>query len=547
MASKVIFPAQYSTTKFSLICCHGHKPRILLVILDGDVYGSWIRLGNAQSDEGVTARITVRDGLKETFGDGFSMDPMAFSLKCRLQELTFGIKQGSRAGFCADVTYCVLVSKARTVRRPESRGWDGGVWRIEGDCQRRLGDAQLISHSTLSRMKTSRTQNKVYFVLKRSIAVWRARPGLFGGRDEATMEGDVWGSAVWHRKTPGHRLTRLSLDEHPGSKVSFGQVGYLFMVTSAQTNACNLILNVFVGGGGPSSFSYIASKRDLNRVQIQSLNKITSANNSLVKICVELLKRRQNKMQTRIPVCGKLLLSVVKELWSELAGITFVTIITHRKKLGKCQQSIPLLATHSQLLELSNLGPVLLILYKLVHRSLDGLTPRFLYIGFGIGGEYFGVSGHLDIQEFLVTSRRGAFLQIYQDGAPPGFLGQSAQFGYPTKKDYHAWVGMRQAYRVLDMILLLRQKGEAQGIPLISGTRVVVPQNPRRHLRLQPRTQIGVNQSLLSLNWKLGSIFRFMDICPAAEQHFWTVVQIGEGAEGHSNNQVRLPVGIVGT
>ncbi|SJL08526.1 uncharacterized protein ARMOST_11890 [Armillaria ostoyae] len=32
-------------------------------------------------DKGVTERITVRDGLKETSGDGCSMDPTTFSLK----------------------------------------------------------------------------------------------------------------------------------------------------------------------------------------------------------------------------------------------------------------------------------------------------------------------------------------------------------------------------------------------------------------------------------------------------------------------------------
>ncbi len=48
--------------------------------------------------------------------------------------------------------------------------------------------------------------------------------------------------------------------------------------------------------------------------------------------------------------------------------------------------------------------------------------------------------------------------------------------------------------------------------------------------------KIGINQSLPGINWKLGSIFRSMDVWPAAEQHFRTVVQIGEGAEGEGRS-----------
>ncbi len=47
------------------------------------------------------------------------------------------------------------------------------------------------SHVTLPQMKTLRTETKCIFMPTQCIAVWRARPGLLGGRDKATAEGGL--------------------------------------------------------------------------------------------------------------------------------------------------------------------------------------------------------------------------------------------------------------------------------------------------------------------------------------------------------------------
>ncbi|KAK0444285.1 cell division control protein 23 [Desarmillaria tabescens] len=100
-----------------------------------------------------------------------------------------------------------------------------------------------------------------------------------------------------------------------------------------------------------------------------------------------------------------------------------------------------------------------------------------------------------------------------------------------TKKDYRAWAGMGQAYRVLGMYnysLYYYERASAVEDPATEDTERI-----QEAISAYSRAlKIGINQSLPGINWKLGSIFRSMDVWPAAEQHFRAVVQIGEGAEG---------------
>ncbi|PBK59550.1 TPR-like protein [Armillaria solidipes] len=114
-----------------------------------------------------------------------------------------------------------------------------------------------------------------------------------------------------------------------------------------------------------------------------------------------------------------------------------------------------------------------------------------------------------------------------------------------TKKDYRAWAGMGQAYRVLGMYnysLYYYERASAlrpNDVTIWDGLGSCYEDTERIQEAISAYSRalkIGINQSLPGINWKLGSIFRSMDVWPAAEQHFRTVVQIGEGAEGRLNN-----------
>ncbi|SJL09171.1 uncharacterized protein ARMOST_12547 [Armillaria ostoyae] len=114
-----------------------------------------------------------------------------------------------------------------------------------------------------------------------------------------------------------------------------------------------------------------------------------------------------------------------------------------------------------------------------------------------------------------------------------------------TKKDYRAWAGMGQAYRVLGMYnysLYYYERASAlrpNDVTIWDGLGSCYEDTERIQEAISAYSRalkIGINQSLPGINWKLGSIFRSMDVWSAAEQHFRTVVQIGEGAEGRLNN-----------
>ncbi|KAK0186485.1 hypothetical protein F5146DRAFT_985846 [Armillaria mellea] len=114
-----------------------------------------------------------------------------------------------------------------------------------------------------------------------------------------------------------------------------------------------------------------------------------------------------------------------------------------------------------------------------------------------------------------------------------------------TKKDYRAWAGMGQAYRVLGMYnysLYYYERASAlrpNDVTIWDGLGSCYEDTERIQEAISAYSRalkIGINQSLPGINWKLGSIFRSMDVWLAAEQHFRTVVQIGEGADGRLNN-----------